>query len=106
MLDPKKLKQIALTKRKEKDNSVKENLAPEQYDSAVIAQWIKELEDYVINFAEDGYLFVDYMFKPEHSIQTLYAVAQGFRQENPRLMLIVDEGQKKITVSWDGNNHV
>lgn len=108
MLDPEYLRSMALAKRKERLHSTQENLvsAPDPQDAELIIQWAAELEGFVTTFAEDGYLFVDYLFKPEHSTQIIYAVAEEFKFKHPKLMVIISEGQKKITVSWDGKNYV
>jgi hypothetical protein len=98
MLDAVKLKEIALAKREEKKKIEKEAKTSESI--------VKELEDYVIAFAEDGHMAVDYTFQDDHPVQAILTVGNLFKFKNPGFMVITCEGQKKITVTWDGNNYV
>jgi hypothetical protein len=104
MLNPSELKRIALSKREE--ISYKKESKVSEFNEATVISYSVTLEKHVIEFAEKGHLAVDYQFTDQHSIALIYAVAKYFKQAHPLLMVIVFEGEKKIRVTWDGNNHI
>jgi hypothetical protein len=109
MFHPEQLKRIALAKRQEKEQAAlaeKDLAAKVEFTEEEVISYSKDLEGHVVAFAEDGNLFVDYQFKDNHSRALIHAVAQFFKQQHPLLMLIISDGEKKITVTWDGKNHV
>lgn len=108
MFDPKVLKTIALTKQAANKKALKkEPSEPEPiFTEKDLSSYQEELEKHITSFAEEGYLSVDYQFNDEHTLPLIRAFAQYFKQKHPLLMIIISEGQKRITVTWDGNNHV
>jgi hypothetical protein len=106
MLDPKILKQIALAKKSQEKATTPSTESLPSFTLNEVEKYSKELESFVSSFAEDGHLSVEYCFNDTHPLPLLYAVAQYFKDSNPKMMVITSEGQKKITVTWDGMNHV
>lgn len=109
MFNPEQLKRIALAKREEKERAAqleKDANAKVEFTQEEVVSYSKDLEGHVAAFAEDGNLSVDYSFSDAHPVSLLHAVARYFKECHPLLMVITSDGAKKITVTWDGMNHV
>lgn len=104
-LNPEELKELALSVRrgqvKPQDGEIKKPL----FQQSDVDHNINQLEQHVKEFAANGHLSVDYLFK-ELPPELRTAVAKAFKARNPRLFVMELAGQNKITVTWDGNNYV
>lgn len=107
MLNPQELKDTALQKRRTRQleaqgQSTTANFTQEQADS-----YVSDLEKTVLEFASDGHLQVEYLFNniPD-SLPLMHAVAHTFKHKHPLLMVITNDGNQSITVTWDGLNNV
>ncbi len=99
--DPAQLKRIALAKRATRDQVEAPTDSRSQWTQEQIDVLLKDIENTVVTFAEEGNLSVDYNFKSEVSVSFIYEVASQFKLIHPRLMTITSEGEKKVTLTWE-----
>lgn len=106
--DPEQLKRIALAKREEikKAFKVVEPTPVNLFTPEEVSTICDDIQSSVVEYAAEGELCFPYQFLENHSVSFIYAVADEFKLRHPRLMSIISEGERKLTIVWDGKNHV
>lgn len=100
--DPEVLKKLAKAKKLGLDKSGKAVTEISQED---IDLNVEQLEQYVFEFALEGHLRFDFKFGQQlDELRTRVAIE--FKTRHPRLMVLNSAGENKLTITWDGNNHV
>ena len=102
-LDPIKLKKTALQAQK----NLKLTRQTEDLDTKDVQDNVKKITEYINEWAAKGLLELKYDFsKTSHSRAFINAVAQKFKDQNPKLMVITDHGNRHIVIDWSGKNEV
>lgn len=102
MFNPEELRNIAKTKIKSTVTEVeKETVTPE-----IVQTLLLDLEEHVTTFASDGHMSVDYKLPEEKTVAMMLALGEAFKTKHPKMMVILAQGSKTVSVSWDGKNEV
>jgi hypothetical protein len=102
MLNPIELKNIALQKKFS-------TAAPDEvvvYEEEKVQGIIKDIEDHVTEFAANGSMSVEYKLDPQYTVHFMKYIASKFKTKHPKLFILMSDGEKMLTITWDGNNYV
>jgi hypothetical protein len=94
-------KKKAVIERKEASTKIKIALTPEE-DKRVVG-WVKELEKYIKQWAEQGHSLFMYDCS-KLQVHLFEEIALVFKQKNPHFYVETRGGTQMIRVTWDGKN--
>lgn len=101
-LNQKELRAIAEKARAAKKQKVE---GDKKYDDPTVQKYVDELSGFVMEFAKEGYFYVEYNCSKLPSTLT-QQIASMFKKQNPEIVVIYDGGRNYVICDWSGKNEV